>query len=113
MSETRMIMPNRVKITVSDKVDQKFLSIGAEMDLPDGVDISVYADNMYNELSTILKKKIDAMPKPEAKPFSNGGAKKSYGGAKKGVENGLCTICQSPAKTSKKGNQYCSCWYED
>ena len=29
------------------------------------------------------------------------------------IVNNLCSICGQPAKVSKKGNQYCACWYKD
>ena len=111
MSEMKLVMPNRIKVTFSDKKGNAFISVGVEQDIPAGMDAEVVGESLYIKAQSIVKSKLDALPDAPEKTY-NKPYQKSYNKPK---ANGgdKCPHCPDGImKISKAGKPYCSekCW---
>lgn len=107
MSETKLIVNDRLKMTMSDKKGQKFVSIGLEKDIPEGMDITLVADDAYMKLSEMLKEKMDAMPEPPAAPAYQ----PRYNKPAAPASGQNCNKCGADMIVGRNGKPYCKPCY--
>ena len=113
MSEVKMVMPDRVKLTVSDKKGNKFVSLGIEQDIPEGIDVEVAAEALFNKAAGIVKAKMALFPEPEEKKSFSSNTSTQQARKDSGSDYGNCEKCGAPNKWSfKKSKPYCGamCW---
>ena len=112
-SEMHFVQPDRVKVTLSDKVDQKFFSIGIEKAIPQGIDLISIADDIYNSLEQLVSLKKEAikstMPAPRPPVQYPQQSVQQY---KMPTAGNNCNKCGASMAISKQGKPYCSakCW---
>lgn len=112
MNEVKMVMPERIKLTVSDKKGNMFMSVGLEKDLPEGIGIEAVAEALYQKAAGFVQAKLAEVeisapaPKQNYAPRSNGNACKTCGGQMVAGKNGkpYCVPCYIAWKESQKNN---------
>ena len=103
-NSVKMVVPERIKLTVSDKKGNRFIAIGLEKDLPDGIGFEAVAEALYQKTANFIDQKFALIPdQPEPQPIRS---------APQGSNLGVCKDCGAPRKLSQNGKPYCSalCW---
>ena len=105
MSEMKLINPDRIKITVSDKKGQKFVSIGHEKVIPEGMDVSLVVDDALVRLNEMLEAQMAKLPEPPAQPAYQPKFQQNQ-------QTGTCPKCSSKLTRGKNGkSDWCyPCW---
>ena len=106
----KLVVKDRIKLTLSDKKGNKFMSIGVEKDIPEGMSFEVIADDAYNTASKLLEQKMSTMeeaPQAPQRQQSYGGQQRSGGNRGGSAQVGLCKECGTQMVRGKGGKPYC------